>query len=419
MNLNQTFSTLFWLHKAKMNSKGFAPIWARITIDGRRAECSTKKYILPEHWDAEKGEAKTQCPDAKVINDYLLNRKAEINKRYNILLTTMEYVSAEDVKENLKGDKVKIKTFFEVYDEFKKFHEKRMEKKELSPGRFKRLEITYGKCKKFISYQYKKRDLPLDQVQHPFIVQFHHYLVTEDNLGNNTAMKHAKDLKQVLEYATTMRYLVANPLRAFRCKTKKVKRTYLDQAELDRLASVQFSTERLEQVRDCFLFSCYSGYAFSDAKALTPESISIGIDGGKWILRDRQKTDNAENVPLLPQALQIIEKYKDHPYCLSKNRLLPIKSNVHYNEYLKEVADLASINKRLTTHVARHTFATTICITNGVPIETVKELLAHDDIRTTQIYAEAVPVKVSADMKTLRKKIAVKEAKREAKTGIN
>ncbi len=143
----------------------------------------------------------------KLSTTILLNLKAELNKLYNILLTTREHVSAEDLKNSLKGEKVKTKMFFGLYDEFKEFHQKRMEKNELSPGRFKRLEITYGKCEKFIARQFKRSDLPLDQIQHPFIVQFHHYLVTEDNLGNNTAMKHAKDLKQVLEYATTMGYL--------------------------------------------------------------------------------------------------------------------------------------------------------------------------------------------------------------------
>jgi site-specific recombinase XerD len=419
MNLNQTFSILFWLNRAKMNSKGLAPIWLRITVDGTRAECSTSRQILPEHWDVDKGEATNACAEAEVINEYLLNVRLEVKKRYNILLTTKEYVSAEDVKNNFRGKKEVKKTFFDVVKQFIAFHKQRFEKEELSEGRFKRFSVLQHKCESFISANYKKNDLVLDSIQLPFVVQFQHYLLTVDDIGHNTTMKYSKDLKQVMKFAVSMGYLVTNPFECFKCTYKKVKRTCLDETELDKIINLKLSIPRLEEVRDCFVFSCFTGYAFSDAHALRPSNVTLGIDRKKWIIHDRIKSDNPENVPLLPKALEIVEKYKDHAYCLKYNKLLPVNSNQRYNAYLKEIADLAGITKKLTTHVARHTFATTVCLTNGVPIETVQKLLAHGDIRTTQIYAQIVPIKVSADMQNLANRLTVQAPTQQVATSLS
>jgi site-specific recombinase XerD len=420
MNLDQTFSILFWLRRHKTDKKGLAPIWIRITVDGKRAECSTSRKILSEHWDAENGAASNGCPTAKVINDYLASVRVEITRRYNILLTTKDYVSAEDVKENFRGKKAVEKpktTVRGLYNDFIKFQEAKVKAGELSPGRFKRFPVTRGKCESFMLSQYKTEDLPLDEIKSPFLVLFQHYLLTQDRMGHNTSMKHAKDLKQVFEFGVTMGHLAVNPVAGFKCTNKKVKRTFLTTDELNRVIKLKFAAQRLEEVRDCFVFSCFTGYAFIDARALAPENLTLGIDGNKWIIHDRTKTDNPENVPLLPVALEIVEKYAGHPYCVAENKLLPINSNQRYNEYLKEIADLAGIDKKLTTHVARHTFATTVCLTNGVPIETVQKLLAHGDIRTTQIYAQIVPIKVSADMQELRKKLMGASPAEESQVG--
>lgn len=168
---------------------------------------------------------------------------------------------------------------------------------------------------------------------------------------------------------------------------------------------------RLEEVRDCYIFVCYTGYSYSDAEALGPDHIAVGIDGRKWIIRDRQKTDTTENIPLLPIPLEIIDKYKNHPYCKANRKLLPLNSNQRYNGYLKEVADICGIQKNLTSHTARHTFATTVLLTNDVPMETTMELLGHTDIRTTQIYGKIVQKKISRDIELLRAKITHGESR--------
>ncbi|HEY4787351.1 MAG TPA: site-specific integrase, partial [Bacteroidales bacterium] len=162
---------------------------------------------------------------------------------------------------------------------------------------------------------------------------------------------------------------------------------------------------RLQHAKDMFVFSCYTGLAYIDAFNLTSQNIGIGIDGQYWISTCRKKTDQPVRIPLLPKAMEIIEKYKTHPYAIAKGKLLPIYSNQKLNSYLKEIADLCGITKPLTFHIARHTFATTITLSNGVPIETVSKLLGHGSIRTTQVYAKVIERKVSDDMSLLREKL--------------
>lgn len=389
-----------------MNKQGLAPIWVRITIDGKRAESSIGKQINPNFWEAENGVVSSKCSDARHLNDYLILLKSEILRHYNILLSTKEIVTPEDVKNSFKGKKEAKKTFLQLFDQFNQHLSERREIGNLSEGRIKRFKVIYGKCKSFIKQRFARSDVPLDQIKLNFIVEFEHFLRRSEGAMHNSAMKYSSDLKQVMKYGVLLEYIPSNPFEQFKCSYKKVKREFLDQEELDALFNKQFQIKRLEEVRDCYLFSCYTGYAYSDAEALTPDNISVGIDGEKWIIRDRKKTDTTENVPLLPIPLQIIEKYKKHEYCKSHDKLLPMNSNQRYNAYLKEVADLCGIKKRLTTHTARHTFATTVLLLNDVPMETAMELLGHTDIRTTQIYGKIVQKKISSDMIKLKGKLS-------------
>lgn len=388
-----------------MTKQGLAPIWVRITIDGKRTECSIQKHVDPKFWDAKNNSVSDACPEARSINDHLILVKAELLKHYNVLLTTKDLVTPEDVKNSYKGIAETKKTFIDLFDQFRQHISERTEIDDISDGRRKRFKILFEKSKSFIKFKFKRTDIALDDLKLNFIVEFEHYLRVTEKIGHNTAMKYAKDLKQVLRYGVTLQYLPINPFENFKCSYKKVKREFLDQEELDVLYKKKFSIKRLEEVRDCYLFSCYTGYAYADAADLSPDDISVGIDGEKWIIRTRIKQDNPENVPLLPIPLEIIAKYRKHPYCMAHKKLLPMNSNQRYNSYLKEVADLCGIKKNLTTHTARHTFATTVLLTNDVPMETAMELLGHSDIRTTQIYGKIVQKKVSNDMKQLKEKL--------------
>jgi integrase len=195
------------------------------------------------------------------------------------------------------------------------------------------------------------------------------------------------------------------PFIAHKAKFIKVEREFLSKDELFKIENKNFSIERLDYVKDLFIFSCYTGLAYIDVTRLTPNNIQKGIDGLNWIYTTRKKTLNPVRVPILQQVVKIIEKYKEHSRAKVTGTIFPIISNQKLNSYLKEIADLCGINKNLTFHLARHTFATTIALTNGVPIESVSKMLGHSDLRTTQIYAKVVERKISEDMSNLQKKL--------------
>ena len=228
-------------------------------------------------------------------------------------------------------------------------------------------------------------------------------------------MKYIRNLKKVINIAVVNDWLAKDPFASFKCSNKKVIREILTEHELILLAEKQFTIQRLDEVRDIFLFCCYTGYAFVDVEKLTPNNLIRNISGELWIYTNRQKTGTASNVPLLEPALQIVQKYKKHPYCELKGRLLPVKSNQKMNAYLKEIADVCGIKKKLTMHIARHTFATTVTLSNGVPIETVSKLLGHTKLATTQIYAKVMEHKVSADMISLDEKLSTNKRTAENK----
>lgn len=218
-------------------------------------------------------------------------------------------------------------------------------------------------------------------------------------------MKYIQNLKKIIHISVKNGWLTRDPFTDFRCSFKKVERNVLTKEELEILENKTFSIRRIEVVKDLFVFSCYTGLAYIDVMSLTSNNISIGIDGEKWIFTERHKTGEKVRVPLLPVALAVLNKYKTDPEVLNQGGLLPRLSNQKLNAYLKEVADLSGINKNLTFHLARHTFATTVTLTNGVPMETVSKLLGHSSIKTTQIYAKVVENKICEDMNLLRSKL--------------
>jgi len=407
MNLNQTFAITFWLNRAKTNKHGLTPIWLRITINRKRAECAVGKFVPLKYWHRDHNRVLASYPEAMSINDHLDMVKGEVLRHYNILLTTKEDITADDVKNAFKGVKEMKHTFFELFDQFMQHLIDRKGISDLSEGRYQRFKVLLNKSRNFVKHKFKRTDVVLQDVKMNFIVEFQHYIRKNDEMGHNTAMKYAKDLKQIMKYGVMLEYISSSPFEMFQCSYKRTKREFLDQEELDALYRKEFAIKRLEEVRDCYLFSCYTGYAYSDAEALTPDDVETGIDGEKWIIRTRKKTDTIENVPLLPIPQEIIRKYRNHPYCKIHNRLLPMNSNQRYNAYLKEITILCGIGKNLTTHTARHTFATTVLLTNDVPMETAMELLGHTDIRTTQIYGKIVQKKISSDMRKLKEKLSV------------
>lgn len=219
-------------------------------------------------------------------------------------------------------------------------------------------------------------------------------------------MKHMERLRKMVNLAVTMDWLEKDPFAKYKLHFEKVERGHLSKQELNTLAGKTFTIERLAAVLDMFLFSCYTGLAYIDISHLKREHIVKGIDAKDWLMTNRQKTGTTVRVPLLPEASVLIKKYRDHPVASSNGTVFPVVTNQRMNGYLKEIAEICGITKNLTFHLARHTFATTVTLSNGVPIESVSKMLGHTSIRTTQIYAKVVEHKLSEDMQNLRLRMA-------------
>lgn len=409
MKTNQTFTILFWLYKGKMRN-GKAPIYCRITVNGKRAQFSLKRSIEPTKWIASAGSAKGNTEEARILNSYLNKVRNELHKHYNLLEATDQFITADTIKNSYLGTGEEQRSLIETFQ----YHNDQMKELigvDVVKATHTKFETVLKKLKLYLKNNYKRSDIFLQELDHKFIVDFEYFLKVDQAISHNTVMKYIRNLKKVMNMAVMNDWITKNPFISFKCSTKKVTREILTEKELQTLSEKDFSIQRLEEVRDIFLFCCYTGYAFVDVEKLTPSDVALGIDGGKWIFTNRKKTGATSNVPLLPPAQEIIEKYAEHPYCIAKGKLLPVKSNQKMNAYLKEIADLCEISKKLTMHIARHTFATTVTLSNGVPIETVSRLLGHTKLATTQIYAQVLEHKVSEDMNKLKRKLTTVRSK--------
>jgi site-specific recombinase XerD len=278
--------------------------------------------------------------------------------------------------------------------------------KEYAPGTLERYETSLKHTKDFLMWKYNITDIDILKIDHAFITDYEFYLRTVRNCANNTAVKYIKNFNKIIKICLANHWMDKNPFANYKSKVKEVDRVYLSEEEIQEIINKDFGTDRLSLVRDIFLFSCFTGLAYIDVKNLTKSHVSIGIDGEKWIFTHRQKTESASKIPILPVTQMIIDKYENHPQALNQDRLLPILSNQKMNAYLKEIAAVCNINKELTFHIARHTFATTVTLTNGVSIESVSKMLGHKNLRTTQHYAKVLDKKVSEDMKILKDKFS-------------
>ncbi|MFA5328560.1 MAG: site-specific integrase [Prolixibacteraceae bacterium] len=274
-----------------------------------------------------------------------------------------------------------------------------------SEGTLKHYKTTRERVKEFHKKQFGKNDRPISLVDYNFLNSFDIYLKTCYQLKPNTALTYHKHLKKVLNTAIAMNLIMVNPYNSFKVTRNETHRDYLTIHELELIRNKKMLTTRMEIIRDVFVFACYTGLCYSDLKRLRLCNIFLGNDDGKWIIIDRAKTDSRCRIPLLPQANTILQKYENHPVSLNSGRLLPVHSNQKMNEYLKELAEICGIKKNLSMHVARHTFATSVTLSNGVPIETVSKMLGHTSLKTTPIYARIVDSKISKDMEALKLKL--------------
>jgi len=399
-------SILFYAKKAKAAANGLVPIYARITINGKRIELSTNRFVEISKWSTEAGKIKGTSEEARSINNHLDLLKSQIRDAEMELIHKKIVVTTETIKSKLLGVDERARMLVPIFQD----HNNKIKElvgKEYAPGTLERYTTSLKHTIEFMQWKYNISDIDITKIDHAFITDYEFWLRSVRNCANNTAVKYLKNFNKIIKLCLANDWLDKNPFANYKSKVKEVERVYLTEDEIQSILNKDFKTERLSLVRDIFLFSCFTGLAYIDVKNLTKSHISFGIDGEKWIFTHRQKTESASKIPILPVTQMIIDKYEIHPQCINEDKLLPILSNQKMNAYLKEIAGVCEIEKELTFHIARHTFATTVTLTNGVPIESVSKMLGHKNLRTTQHCAKVLDRKVSEDMKILKDKFSI------------
>jgi len=416
---NSTLSMLFWVYTTRKNKKNEYPIYCRITVDGQRAELSLKHSIKEENWDVNAQRVKPKDPAAQIVNPYIDHVRGRINMIFNQHMISGTPVTAAYIKDRFLGKQFKSehKSLLEAIDYHNLKMEEQVNAELIHPKTLMRFKIMRTRLVEFMELNYKTNDILLPDIKLAFIKDFDHYLMTKVKIHTNTTQRYVKNLKKIMHMAVAMEWIPNNPFNAHKCNHIQTDREILTMEEINRMRKKDFGFDRLNEVRDVFIFCCFTGYAYTDVANFGRNAVMIGLDGNYWLSTNRQKTGSKEKVPLLPHALEILERYKDHEYCIENDKLLPVNSNQRYNAYLKELATLCKINKKLTSHIARHTFATTVTLANGVPIETVSAMLGHTSIKTTQIYAKVVEKKVSEDMMMLSERLGLKINPKNRKVG--
>jgi site-specific recombinase XerD len=409
MRTTNTFGIQFITRMNKIKN-GLAPIYVRVTVDARRVEISLKRYVNPKEWNGKKGMARGSRNDIKSLNHYLEEVRSNLVACYQEMQIQKQLITADGIKNKFLGTSQKDHTLCKLIN----YHNTQM-KDSLAWGTLKNYFTTQKYVQMFLSEKRNTTDMFLSELTYKFITDFEFFLRNyrpidhHKPLANNGVMKHIERFRKVINLAVKLEWLDKDPFAQYKQKFEKVEREFLTKEELQKIEFRDFKVVRLQLIRDLFIFSCYTGLAYIDVMQLTPSNITVGIDGDYWLITSRQKTSNPVRVPLLPKALELIEKYKGHPRALASATLFPTITNQKLNSYLKEVADLCGVHKNLTFHLARHTFATTVTLTNGVPIESVSKMLGHSTITTTQIYAKVIEKKLSEDMKDLKARLAKSE----------
>jgi site-specific recombinase XerD len=397
------FSLLFYIRKPKNYVSGPIPVWVRITVNGKRSETPSGRECEPAQWNSAAGRQKGTREEVKSFNAYLDDLQSKIYEAHRQLTEEDVLVTAESIRNKFMGRTEKPRSLIVIFKE----HNQKMEAllgKEYTRGTLCRYKTSLKHTQDFLKWKYNLTDIDIKQVDHAFITEYEFYLRSERKCANNSAVKYVKNFGKIIRICLANRWLIYNPFLSYKNKIKKVDRVYLTTEELQEMATKDMVTERLTQVRDIFLFCCFTGLAYADVKKLRRWEIVTGVDGEKWLSINRLKTDVPSRIPLLPAAMTLIQRYADHAQCENSGRVLPVLSNQKMNSYLKEIADVCGINKPITFHIARHTFATTVTLLNGVPIESVSKMLGHTNIQTTQHYAKILDIKVGEDMAKLRQR---------------
>ncbi len=399
-----TINILFYPKKRESDTDGKVTIYCRVTVNSKRAEFSLRRAVDEQRWDSHGGRLRGTSVEVSNFNRFLDNVKNRLFEIYDNLLKERNDVTAAIIKNTYLGKEGKEHMVLEIFQE----HNDEIESligKGFTKGTLQRYKAAKKHVSDYIDHAYRRNDIPVRKVDHKFITGLEYYLKSKKNCDHNTVVKYIVNFKKIVRIAYANQWISRDPFFHWKATWKTKEKQYLTQIELDALRNKRSFMPRLELVRDIFLFCCYTGLAYSDVKELKSEDIVIGINGDRWIKMARKKTKTLSSIPILPPAEIIIEKYGEHPYVVDGKGVLPVLTNQKSNAYLKEIADVCGINKNLTTHLARHTFATTVTLSNGISIASVSKMLGHRSLRTTQIYAKVLDGRIAQEMEGLKEKM--------------
>lgn len=396
--MKQHISVLFLIRKSRLSKTGEASISMRLTVSGQFVEINTYRKVLPAHWNQKKEQVTGKSPLAVEINSYLNYLRAKVFEFQKDLELSNEFYNAVTLKEMLLSGKGKTKMFFEAFQE----HIDRITKL-IGIDYVDKTVQRYERCLKYFKEMYsmksKDKDFPFEKLTESLLNDFEFFLKVNKQISHNTTVHYLKCVKKIIKNGIANAWIKHDPAINIHCQEKEVHIDFLLMDELDTLRNKEFKIKRLEQVRDVYLFCCFTGLAYVDVDKLQERDFAKDGQGNLWIRKTRNKTNVMCDIPLLEIPLAILEKYKSDPECQRKGKLLPVISNQRMNSYLKEIADLCAISKKMTTHTARHTFATTVTLANNVSIENVSKMLGHTNIRTTQHYAKVLNSSIMDAMK--------------------
>lgn len=408
--LHKSLGISFFLKTPRNKNVTLRTVYLRITIDGIPKETSTFKKWEMSRWNQSIGRAIGSKEDARTINLFLdsvllkitsLQTKLSVD---NVILTSQHLIS------HLKNKSQSQPT---VLQEFQTHNEEMLalvDVGDYAKGTYDRYVTAKSHIEEYIKFKYKKDDFEFKDLKYSFVKGYEFFLKTERKCSNNTTLKYISNFKKIVLRAIAQEIIEKDPFKLFTGKKTKTNKRPLTVKELQKIENQKFKTERLSVVRDIFIFQCYTGLSYVDAKQLKYNKIKEESDGSLWIMSNRQKSKSQTDIPLLDKAITIMRRYKNHPLCQNSNLVLPVRSNQKMNEYLKEIAALCDIDSELNTHKARRTFASTVTLKNGVPINVVKELLGHHSVTQTEEYALTTQELINREMNTLKDKLKSNES---------
>ncbi len=403
--MRSTFRILFYLKRNAPKSNGLVPVMCRITVNGKISQFSCKLDVDERLWDVKVGRMTGRSTVALEANRMLDKIRVGINKAYQDICDRDNYVTAEKVRNSFLGMGMNHETLLAVFRQHNEDYAKQVGKIKSQRSYWKYCTV-YNHLSEFIRQRYKVSDIALKELAPAFITDFELFLRTEKNHSTNTIWSYMMPFKRIIYMSINNGWLQRDPFYAYSITKEETKRGFLSKEEIKMLIEGNFKKKNNELIRDLFIFCCFTGLSWTDMANLTKENLQTSFDGHLWIKTNRQKTGTETNIRLLEVPLRIIKKYEG---CAENDKLLPVPCYQKCKYGIKVIAKKCGIEKNVTWHMSRHSFATTVCLSNDMPIETLSKMLGHRSIRTTQIYAKITAEKVSNDMEKLSQALASME----------